>query len=293
MGTGSVPRGARSSDTNELSSPSRAQVGSLTGRCLAGRAARRKRLLCVGSRGYNVSKHTAGSSGASGDREGNALGSRLHSVSAEIAAAAVALTLRSGLRPSEASVHGLHGRGSRLLREGAAAARPQPTCPLASRAGVKPRHDKLPGGNDEGPPATQNISPQPSGARRALHEPPARSRPRGPAPGADGRRVRRVRVRAPARGPSRGVCLSVRQVPGARSLAFPPHWPSRDRGARGARARHGGCGGGGGGVSFSRGRSVSQSVSQSGASSGSAARKGLRADAAAAGRSAHQLNANC
>lgn len=46
-------RGARTQ--NELSSPSRPQVGSLAGRCLAGRAARRRRLLCVESPGGKVS----------------------------------------------------------------------------------------------------------------------------------------------------------------------------------------------------------------------------------------------
>lgn len=159
-----------------------------------------------------MSQLTAGSSSGSSYGEGKASGSRLHSIpAAAAAAAAVALPLHSGLRPSGASVHGLHCRGSRLLRERAAATRPQPTCPLASRAGVKPQHDKLPGGNDEGPAATQNISPQPSGAGRARYEPPARSRPRGPAPGADGKRARRVCVRAPARGPSSGsACQSGR-----------------------------------------------------------------------------------
>lgn len=249
-------------------------MGSLTGRCLAGPAARRKRLLCVGSRGYNVSKHTAGSSGGSGDGERNALGSRLHSITAEAAAAVVALPLRSGLRPSEASVHGLHCRGSRRLREGASAARPQPTCPVASRAGVKPRHDKLPGGNDEGPPATQNISPQPSGARRALHEPPARSRPRGPAPGADGRRVRRVRVRAPARGPSRGsACQLGRCRQPAASRSRPTGRPGT--GAREERVRGNGGGGGGGGASLSPGQSVSQ-VLAAGARPGRASERSRR-----------------
>lgn len=277
-----VGRGAQTQ--NELSSPSRAQVGSLTGRCLAGRAALRKRLLCVGSRGCNVSKHTAGSNGGSSDREGNASGSRLHSVPAEAAAAAVAQPLRWGLRPPEASVHGLHCQGSRRWREKTAAARLQPSCPLASRAGVNPRHDKLPGGNDEGPPATQNISPQPSGAGRALHEPPARSRPRGPAPRADGRRARRLRARAAARGPSLGSgCQSGRCGWLAASGTRPAGRPGTED--REERLRGGSCGG----ASLSPG----QSVSQSGAGGPSAVQKGLRADAAAAGRSAHQLNTNC
>lgn len=84
---------------------------------------------------------------------------------------------------------------SQLREKATTAARPQQTCPLASRAGVKPQHDKLPGGNDEGPPATQNISLQPSGARRALHEPPARSKARSrPQGGQQARQAKRVRA---------------------------------------------------------------------------------------------------
>lgn len=155
-----------------------------------------------------------------------------------------------------------------MLREGAAAAatataRPQPTCPLASRAGVKPQHEELPGGNDEGPPATQNISLQPSGAGRARHEPPARSAPRS--------RPRRVRVRAPARGQSR-VRLSVRQVRAARSLCSrPASRPGTEE--REERVR------GGGGASLSPRRSVSQVLV-----AGAPPPEGLEADATAAGR---------
>lgn len=146
-----------------------------------------------------------------------------------------------GVRPRGASVHGSSRRGSpRREKAGGAGAAPQPTCPLA-RLGARewsPRHDEPPGGNDEGPPATQNISPQPSGAGRALHEPPARSPPRGPAPKPDSRRAGRVRVRVPARARGRS---SARQAARCGQL---PLSPSRPRGRpRPDPRREGVCGG--------------------------------------------------
>lgn len=99
-----------------------------------------------------------------------------------------------------------------------------------------PRHDEPPGGNDEGPPATQNISPQPSGAGRALQEPPAplaaaRSRPQG----RQSVRASPVRVRGLARVPVARLLSDTR----ARCwlVALPP---SRPRGSHSAGAAPGG-----------------------------------------------------
>ncbi|XP_028338687.1 laforin [Physeter macrocephalus] len=99
----------------------------------------------------------------------------------------------------------------------------------------------------------------PSGAGRAHHEPPARSLPRGPTPGADGSRARRVRVRAPARGPIPGsACQSGRCGRLVASRSRPAGRPGTE--ADEERVRGGG-GGRGGGAGSSLG-SVRQPVSQ-------------------------------
>lgn len=228
--------------------------------------------MCVGSRGCNVlanSGQRRWERRAAGKRRGVAAPRRLCSVPAGAAAAAAAAPpLRSGLRPSGLSVHGLCCRGSRRqAKEPPQHARNQLARSPRARE-WSPQHDKLPGGNDEGPPATQNISPQPSGVGRARHEPPARllavarSRPR------DRRQAREARARASTR-PEPGVCESGRQVRTARRLEFPPRRPPRDRGARGARAQL-----------RRRRREPRPRVSQSGAGGRNAARKGFPAAAA-------------
>lgn len=71
-GLGSVGAGRGAGRPRQLSSPSRPRVGSPAGLCLAGRAARRRRLLFVGSLVCSVSEPSADSGGGSGDGEGNA-----------------------------------------------------------------------------------------------------------------------------------------------------------------------------------------------------------------------------
>lgn len=178
---------------------------------------------------------------AAGKRRGVAAPRRLCSVPAGAAAAAAAAPpLRSGLRPSGLSVHGLCCRGSRRqAKEPPQHARNQLARSPRARE-WSPQHDKLHGGNDEGPPATQNISPQPSGVGRARHEPPARllavarSRPR------DRRQAREARARASTR-PEAGVCESGRCGRRAASSSRPAGRPGTE--AREERVRS--CGGGG------------------------------------------------
>ncbi|XP_049560901.1 translation initiation factor IF-2 [Orcinus orca] len=108
--------------------------------------------------------------------------------------------------------------------------------------------------------APGTTSSPPSGAGRAHHEPPARSLPRGPAPGADGSRARRVRVRAPARGPMPGsACQSGRCGRLVASRSRPAGRPGTEVGEE--RVRGGGGRGGGPGSNLgSVGQPVSQSV---------------------------------
>lgn len=180
MGGGSqcrVGRGARTE--SEVRSSRHPQVGSVAGRRLPG--------WRLGEGGFCVAvprlerRRRASAVGGSGDgRPGKRRWGRLGPSTGGGCCCSLSRSA-PGVRPRGASVHGSSRRGSpRREKAGGAGAAPQPTCPLA-RLGARewsPRHDEPPGGNDEGPPATQNISPQPSGAGRALHEPPARSPPR-------------------------------------------------------------------------------------------------------------------
>lgn len=192
------------------------------------------------SRGWSVGGERASAVGGSGDgRPGKRRWGRL----GPSTGGGCCCSLRRsapGVRPRGASVHGSSRRGSpRREKAGGAGAAPQPTCPLA-RLGARewsPRHDEPPGGNDEGPPATQNISPQPSGAGRALHEPPARSPPRGPAPKPDSRRAGRERVRVPARARGRSSARQAARCGQLPALPFPPPGPPSARPAPGGRVR--------------------------------------------------------
>lgn len=211
-------RGARTE--SEVRSPRRPQVGSVAGRSLPGWATRRGRLLCGGPEA-GASEATAVGAATAGERRWGRL--------APSPGGGRGCSLRRsapGVRPAGASVHGSsRRRGSPAGKEGGARRSAAANLPARSPGAREwsPRHDEPPGGNDEGPPATQNISPQPSGAGRALHEPPARSPPRGPAPRADSRRARGVCacVCAGAR-PGPEFCQTGGQVRAAHTLALPP-----------------------------------------------------------------------
>lgn len=293
MSTGSVPRGARSSELrHKTNSAARAALRwgpSLAAASLGGRR---------GESGFCVSSLAAAAVGAVTGRErrrgrGSAPG-------------LLAPRWGGGCCRGSATPLGspsLWGFSSWLalprvaaLMEGASATRPQPTCPFASCARVKPparpaARRKWRGASCHpkylsaalGCGARAPRAPRPLAA--------ARSRPRGR------RQPRQARARARAgTRPDAGVRLSVRQVRAARSVAFPPSGPTRDGGGRGARARRRRPWRRPGfqpRVGRSASQPVSQSVSQSGAGGGSAAPKGLWADVAAAGRAAHQLSAEC
>lgn len=215
-------RGARTE--SQVRSPLRPQVGSVAGRSLLGWATGRGWLLCV--------RPEAGASEAA-------------AVGAATASRPAGITRRGRLCPSpgchrSCSVRGsargvrpeglqfmaraAEGRGGEGKRRRRTAAANLPARSPGARE-WSPRHDdEPPGGNDEGPPATQNISPQPSGAGRALHEPPAplaaaRSRPQGRQPV----RASPVRVRGPARVPAARLLSDTRARCGP--VALPPSRP--------------------------------------------------------------------
>lgn len=234
MSTGSVPRGARSSELrHKTNSAARAALRwgpSLAAASLGGRR---------GESGFCVLSLAAAAVGAVTGRErrrgrGSAPG-------------LLAPRWGGGCCRGSATPLGspsLRGFTSWLalprvaaLMEGAAATRPQPTCPFASCARVEPparpaARRKWRGASCHpkylsaalGCGARAPRAPRPLAA--------ARSRPRGR------RQPRQARARARAgTRPDPGVRLSVRQVRAARSVAFPPRGPPRDGGGRGARAR--------------------------------------------------------
>lgn len=234
MSTGSVPRGARTSELrHKTNSAARAALRwgpSLAAASLGGRR---------GESGFCVSSLAAAAVGAVTGRErrrgrGSAPG-------------LLAPRWGGGCCRGSATPLGspsLRGFSSWLalprvaaLMEGAAATRPQPTCPFASCARVKPparpaARRKWRGASCHpkylsaalGCGARAPRAPRPLAA--------ARSRPRGR------RQPRQARARARAgTRPDAGVRLSVRQVRATRSVAFPPSGPPRDGGGRGARAR--------------------------------------------------------
>lgn len=232
---------------NELSSLSRPQVGSLAGRCLAGRAARRRRLLCIESRGCNVSQETAGSSGGRGDGEGKAPGSRLRAGSARSPLRwrlqpwlghSARVSVPSGLQFMACTAEGRAAKARRCRRT------PEANLPVRLvRGSEAPGTTSYPAEMTRGllPPKISLRSPRVRGAR-ATSPPPARCRavpPPGPTAGA-----RCACACAPARGPIPGsACQSGRcgRLPASRS---------RPAGSPGTEADlervRGGSGGGGG-----------------------------------------------
>lgn len=195
-----VGRGARTE--SKVRSPRRPQVGSVARRSVPGWVARRGRLLCMGPEAGASEPAAVGTATAGEKRWGRLSPSPVGGHSCSLRCSA------PGVRPERLQfmVRAAEGRSREGKRYRRTAAANLPASSPGARE-WSPRHDEPPGGNDEGPPATQNISPQPSGAGRALHEPPARSPPHGPAPRADSRCAR-------------GVCACVCQrAPGARGLS--------------------------------------------------------------------------
>lgn len=214
-------RGARTE--SQVRSPLRPQVGSVAGRSLPGWVARRGWLLCVGPEAGTSEAAAVGAATAdrpAGVRRRGRLGPNPGGNRSGSVRGSARGERPEGLQFMARAAEGRGGEGKRRRRTAAA------NLPARSPGAREwsPRHDEPPGGNDEGPPATQNISPQPSGAGRALHEPPAplaaaRSRPQG----RQTVRASPVRVRGPARVPAARLLSDTRARCGP--VALPPSRP--------------------------------------------------------------------
>lgn len=216
-----VGRGARTE--SQVRSPLRPQVGSVAGRSLPRWAARRGWLLCFGPKA-GASEVAAVGAATAGQLAGVRRRGRLGPSPGGSRSCGVRGSAR-GERPEglQCMARAAEGRGGERKRRRRTVAANLPARSPGARE-WSPRHDEPPGGNDEGPPATQNISPQPSGAGRALHEPPAplaaaRSRPQGRQPV----RASPVRVRGPARVAAARLLADSRARCGL--LALPPSRP--------------------------------------------------------------------
>lgn len=156
-------RGARTE--SQVRSPLRPQVGSVAGRSLPRWAARRGWLLCFGPKA-GASEVAAVGAATAGQLAGVRRRGRLGPSPGGSRSCGVRGSAR-GERPEglQCMARAAEGRGGERKRRRRTVAANLPARSPGARE-WSPRHDEPPGGNDEGPPATQNISPQPSGAGR-------------------------------------------------------------------------------------------------------------------------------